>query len=179
MSYVDPPTFVAAATLTAADLNVAMDDIRDHEARLNAQAFQGVALSHSAAVSIPDNSDTPISWSSAYLDEGNWWTSGTDVVVPSGALPPGASSVVVEATASVRFAANGAGSRRLQVMVNGAITEGRPIVSALTGDTTEIFWLAWAVVVPTDIITLEVFQNSGGSLNAANMFLHVKRIGVL
>src|SRR5258708_7100338 len=104
MSYVTPPTFVSAATLAAADLNILSEDIADLDARARAGAFQGVALVRSAAQSISASADTAISFVTAPVDEGSWWTSGTDVVVPSGAIPPGSSQIAVEISAAARFA---------------------------------------------------------------------------
>lgn len=45
--------------------------------------FSGVSLTASGTLS-SGGSSTEISWDSESFDVGNWWSSGTDIVVPSG-----------------------------------------------------------------------------------------------
>lgn len=177
MAYTTPPTFVAAATLTAAELNILSDDIIDLDARAKQTRFTGVSLSRTAAQSIADTSFTALSWTSASIEVDNWWTSGTNVVVPAAAIPSGYTTIYVEIHGQTRAASNGTGTRAIQFKLNGTLIELAYNTSALTGETTAVQHTVWAEVAATNIITMEVYQTSGGALDFTTSSLKVKRLG--
>lgn len=180
MAYTTPPTFVSGDVLTAAQLNVVSDDVTYLKAALDAQSFCGVALTRTSSQSIPDNSWTNVSWASANVETGgNWWTSGTDITVPTGAIPPGYTSAVLEVTFQARFDANGTGVRAIKVFLDGSTVEQSFYTSAISGETTAVSTTVWAVATSGQVITGAVIQNSGGSLDVTHLSIHVKRVGAL
>lgn len=178
MAYVDPGSFSPGDTLTASEVNVWADDIRYLKAAADSVAFDGVSLLRSSAQSIPNNTLTSISWSSAPLDVSGWWTSGTDMTVPAGAVPSGYTNAILEISAYARFVSNGTGTRSIAVIQNGSTVEAGISVSAITGDTTQVGGTWWAVVAVGDVLDIQVKQTSGGALNADFATCHAKRIGV-
>jgi len=176
MAYVTPPTFVASAVLAAADLNIVSDDVAYLKAFADAQAGSGVSLLKGTSVSCTTATFTTIAWVSSPIDIGGWWTSGTNIVVPTGLVPPGYTSVAVEVQAAARFDSNGTGSRAIQVLLNGTVVEVPFSTSAITGDTTPVGVTVWADCVDGDVITVQVYQSSGGALNCNHCNAHVKRI---
>lgn len=180
MAYATPPTFVSGDVLTAAQLNVLSDDITYLKSQADTLAFCGVSLIKNSAQSIPDTSWTDIVWASTPVETGgNWWTSGSSVTVPTGAVPPGYTSVVLEVSLQVRFDANGTGSRAIQVMLDGSTVEWSFWTSAISGENTPLQQIVWVVATAGQVITGAVYQSSGGSLNASTMAMHIKRVGAL
>lgn len=179
MTYITPPVFVAGTALAAADLNIMGSDIGDLDARVTAMAFEGVALARTTNLSVVTATFTDVPWSSASIDVSGWWTSGANITVPSGAVPPGFTSVVLEIDASCRFAANGTGSRAVEILLNGGVVEHAKYSSAISGETTTVDITVWAVAAAADVIKVDVYQTSGGNLDASQISAHVKRIGYL
>lgn len=177
MSYTTPPTFVASDVLAAADLNILSDDIIDLDARANEQAFMGVSLVRSSNQSTSTATLTDLSWTSANLDVGSWWTSGTDIVVPAGAIPSGFTTIYVEIHGQTRAATNATGSRTISFLLNGSTIEDNFSAGALAADPTTIQHTVWAEVAAADVLKMQVSQNSGGSLNWSNSSWKVKRLG--
>lgn len=176
MAYVTPPTFGADTALPASDLNVLSDDISYLKAFADAQAGSGVSLLRTTNLSVVTASWTDIPWGSAPIDITGWWTSGTDITVPSGLVPPGYTSVVIEIETRARFDQNGTGARQIQVMLNGGLVEIPFATSGITGETTPVAITVWADCVDGDVLTVQVYQNSGGNLNCNHAVAHVKRI---
>ena len=179
MAYIDPPAFAGSEVLAAADLNVAMDDIRALKVLADSVAFCGVSLGRPAAQSIPTTVHTSVSWSEAPIDSSGWWSSGTDAVVPADAVPPGYSQAVLEIDIQASYATNGTGLRAVEVTVNGGVVEYQFKISAITGDTTQVAQTVWAQVSVGDIVNGKIYQSSGGDLAASEISMHIKRIGVI
>ena len=180
MAYVTPPTFVATDTLTAAQLNILGDDILYLKAAIDAMAFTGVALSRTTNLSCTTATWTDVSWDSATIDTSSFWSSGTDITVPASAIPAGSTNVVFMVQVQVRFAANGTGSRAIQVLKNGSTVERARYLSAITGETTEVDTFVWAVsVAAADVLKLQVYQTSGGALIANSISMHAWRGGYI
>lgn len=179
MSYTTPPTFVADDILAASDLNILSDDIIDLDARAHETAFMGVSLLRTSSQTISDDTLTAISWVSAPVDVGGWWTSGTDIVVPAGAIPSGYTTILIELHGQTRADVNGTGSRSIVFQLNGSDIEIGRAVSAIAGDTTSYDHLSWAEVAAADVITMIVKQTSGGNLAYTYSTFHVKRLGPL
>lgn len=179
MAYVDPPTFVGEDTLTAAQLNVLSDDIRSIHAQTIANTFNGVAVLRTADLTLTNNVSTAVSWASAPLDTDGWWSTGTDIIVPLGAVPPGYSSISVSVQGHARFAANGTGSRSIRFLINGSVVDGSYFVlTGISGEQMTVTSQAWiAQAVDGDVITMEIKQTSGGSLVADLLTGYVNRLG--
>jgi hypothetical protein len=174
VTYTTPPTFVADEILAAADLNILGDDIVYLKGISDGVAFSGCQITRVAATSIATSTDSPITWSSETFDYGGWWSSGTNVVVPAGAIPAGYTSIAVLVIARTRFASNGTGNRKISVKKNGS-SFGNPHTSALSGDATPMDVTELEVVEAGDIITFEVWQSSGGALDVSQTQLTVVR----
>lgn len=178
MSYTTPPAFPSNTIVPAADLQTLSDDIADLDARANTTSFFGVALLRTSDQSIADSSDVDISWSSEAIDAGSWWSSGTDAIVPVGAIPDGYTTIYVSISGYARFATNGTGVRSIGFLVNGAVQEQRAVVGGISGDVTYVALPeVWAEVAAGDVITAQVTQTSTGSLALQKAAMHIKRIG--
>lgn len=178
MSYTPPPTFEPGDPLAAAELNILSDDIAYLAAGLAGTTFSGVKLSRSANQSIPDSTDTAISWSSEVYDLGSWWSSGETITVPAGAIPEGGSQIACLVIAAATFATNGTGSRRLRIDVGGDVVASWP-VSALSGDQTSLVLSDVVVVEAADDIEILAYQSSGGALNVTEARLTIVRLGLV
>jgi hypothetical protein len=175
MAWTTPPTWNSGDTLAASDLQIVSDDLSYLKAVADGTTFLGTRVTRAAATSIPDSTSTAITFTAENYDYGSWWASGTDIIVPAAAIPSGFTTIAVSITVRVVFASNGTGQRRASIKVNGSAIVN-PSVGAVSGDTTEIsFSIPWPVAA-ADVITMEVYQNSGGALNASSMACTVYRI---
>lgn len=177
MAYTPQRSWSTGDTISASDLNTYLrDNSDDLDARVSGLVFSGCTLSRAAATSIGDATWTAISWSAERKDTGGWYSSGTNIVVPSGAIPAGYTEIAVRMEARTLFASNATGSRRLRLLKNGTPFRS-PTVGAITGDPTEIFANGVEYVSAADILTVELYQNSGGALNASETIVDVYRLG--
>ncbi len=169
MSWTTPPTFLSGAILTAAEQNILSDDLSYLKAQTDSTATQRVYLTRTANLSLTTGVYTAIPWGSAVYDLGGWWTSGTNIVVPAGAIPAGFTTSAIDVWAKARFASNNAGVRFLRVLLNGTVQGVGDSTGAVNGDTTDMSTFSSMVAAAGDIITVQVAQSSGGSLNATQM----------
>lgn len=174
MAYVAPPNFVAGAVLTEANLDVLSDDIAYLYGATSAQSFSGCQVTRDAATNAADSTETPITWTAEPFDLGNWWTSGTNIVVPATAIPAGYTTIMLMVSARTRFAANGTGYRYLRALKNGTAF-GYVNGSAINGETTDLVMVEFVTAVVGDIITVAVYQNSTGALNYTQSQVTVAR----
>lgn len=177
MAYTDPPTFVADDPLAADELNILSEDIADLDSRVEGTVFASVQLRRAATQSIPNSSDTEVAWDTENFDHGGWYSSGNAVVVPAAVIPDGDTSIGVDVVALVKFATDGTGKRKVTVLKNGS-GFGNWKVAALDDDNTSIVYPDQVIVEEGDEITVEVWQNSGSSLNISEARLTVSRRGV-
>lgn len=168
-------TAVAGVNLTAAQWN---QYVRDNENYLkgiaDGVAFSGTRVTRAAATSIADATASTITFTAEAYDYGSWYTSGTNVVVPAGAIPSGYTTIALLCFANSTFATNGTGRRYVIIKQNGTSIAG-PSVSADSGEETYQFAQGFAIAAAGDIITLDLKQNSGGSLNVTSTNLTVVR----
>lgn len=174
MAYATPPTFVAGDILEAAQLNVLGEDIEFLYGVAQGVTWSGVQVYRTGSQSIANTTDTLVTWQAEAFDAGGWWTSGTNIVVPAGAIPPGYTTIAVHFICRVRFVDNGTGSRSLQVQVNGS-SAGSNAAKADSGETTEVWVADYAVVAAGDVITAQVRQSSNGALNMDSAKISVVR----
>lgn len=175
MAWTTPPTFAGGNALAASELNVLGDDLLSLKSVSDGTVFSGTVLYRSAATSIPNDTPTAITWATELIDIGSWYTSGTDAVVPAGAIPAGFTTIACLAIARTSFAANSTGSRRIAVAVNGTWASS-VYVPGLNGDPTSVALSDVIFVAAGDVITCELWQNSGGSLNASATKLTLVRL---
>jgi len=136
--------------------------------------FSGVNLTRTANQSTSDSTSTKVDWSAENYDYGGWWSSGTDIIVPAGAIPTGFTTIAVLVMARIKWASNGTGLRYVYLMLNGA-EFGSISTSALTGDTTSLSVPDVAIAAAGGVITVEAKQTSGGVLNIASNQVTVLR----
>lgn len=177
MAYVAVPTFVANDPLAADDLNIIGDDIDYLKAIADGLVFSGCDVTRVAATSIANTTSTAISFSAEVYDYGSWFSSGTNVVVPVGAIPSG-TIIAVMVSGRTLFASNATGYRRLYLLKNGT-PFASPKVGAINGDTTDMDVMRITTAVVGDVFTMEVYQNSGGALNVTNSQLTVVRYALV
>lgn len=167
MAWTDPPTWTAA-TLTSSQMNQYVSaNLTYLKGIADGLSFSGADLSRTAATSINDSTSTAITWSAEIYDYGSWFASGTNIVVPAGAIPSGYTTIAVMVSGRVLFSANSTGYRRLYLLKNGTAFAS-PKTTAINGDTTDLDVMRITTAVAGDIFTLEVYQNSGGALNVHN-----------
>jgi hypothetical protein len=164
VAYVEPPTFTAASTATAADANILSEDIRYLKGVADGVAFSGARVGRTTNQSISTATATNISWTVETFDFGGWYSSGTNVVVPAGAIPSGYTTIAVLVITRARFASNSTGYRRLAIKLNGTAYNSTS-VDANSGAETEVNVTDFVTAAAADIITIEAYQTSGGALN--------------
>lgn len=163
-------------TLTSSDMNTYLrDNIEYLKGVADGVAFSGVQLTRTAATSISDSSETTITWTTEVLDYGGWWASGTNIVVPAGAIPSGYTTIALAVNARTKFAANGTGARRIKVKKNG--TEfGSVSLSGISGETVDLQLAELVTVVATDVLIFTVYQTSGSALDVSQTQISVYRV---
>lgn len=176
MAYVTPPTFVASDPLAAADLNILGDDITYLKGITDGVSFQAVTVTRSANTSIADSTWTAVSWTAEVIDYGGWYSSGTNIVVPAGAIPAGFTTIAIDLIPYIaQFDNNVTGIRGARILVNGTPSVLNSTQAGFASDDTVVNSTGLLVVAAADIITMEVYQSSGGALNAYGMRLTIAR----
>lgn len=165
MAWTTPKAWTSE-TLTSSDMNTYISDNLSYlKGITDGVGFSGVEALRGSNQSLTNATDTAVSFTSEGFDYGGWFGgSGTAVTVPAGAIPSGYSTVAVGIYVRGRFASNGTGYRRLTLVINGT-DEAAMSVDANTGAETEVAFTDFALVSSGDILTLEAYQSSGGSLN--------------
>lgn len=167
MSYTAPPTFVASDVLAAADLNILGDDIAYLYSVSQGLTLSGCKVKRTSDQSIPDSTDTDVTWVTEVFDYGSWWSTGATVTVPAGAIPSGYTTIAVMMIARLKFASNGTGVRRVTILQNGSTVETRTI-GGLSGDPTTADLVEVFTVAAGDTIKVQAYQTSGGALNLSS-----------
>jgi hypothetical protein len=174
VAYTTPPTFSAGAALAAADLNILGADITYLKGIADGVGFSGTRVTRAANTSIADSTDSLITFTAEAYDYGGWYSSGTNVVVPAGAIPGGYTTIAVMVIAQTTWHANGTGRRYVYAQQNGSNIAG----VSFTGDSGEDMFEAvtgFAICAAGDTLSLDVKQTSGGALNCYNSQLIVVR----
>jgi hypothetical protein len=166
MAYTAPPDFVAGDPLTEADLDVLSDDISYLYGVSQGVTLSGCQLRRTSTQSIGNTTWVAVTWQteSGGFDVGSWWSSGTNIVVPAGAIPPGYTTIAVDIRASTNFSADAAGTRFMRILVNGSEARKSSLTGIGGGDVTDIDVAHTVIVAAGDVITIEVYQSSGSSL---------------
>ncbi len=171
MAYVTPPTFTAATTATAADVNILGDDIKYLKAQTDLAVFSGMFAKRTTNQSISDSTDSDVTLTTEVWDNGGWIAvSATTATLPAGAIPAGFTTVAIDIRAAALFAGNTVGARRLIINQSGTQIYSKAIEATGTGGLTVDFSILWPAVAG-DTFKLQVWQNSGGALNLSSAYL--------
>lgn len=176
MVYTDPPTFDPDLPLPAADLNVISDDIRALHAISQGLTFMGVKLKRTTDQSIPNSTDTDVTWLTEVFDYGGFWSTGATVTIPASAIPDGYTTVAMLIICRLKFASNGTGNRRVTILQNGSEVDTRT-VGGLSGDPTSVDFSDVFTAASGDTVKVQAYQSSGGSLNLSSANLSLIRLG--
>jgi hypothetical protein len=163
MAYVTPPTFVALDPLAAAELNILGDDIVYLKGITDSVSAQGVQLKRTSDQTITTGTETPVTFQAESFDYGGWWSSGTDIIVPAGAIPSGYTTIIVMVVMRARFATNGTGVRRIRPLLNGT-NFGSMTVGGISSDPTDLTITEFVEVEAGDVITMGVYHTKGSNL---------------
>lgn len=174
MAWTTPPTWNSGDTLAASDLQIVSDDLTYLKGVTDGVTASGCTVSRATNQSINDSTTTSITFLIEDMDLGGWWSSGTDIVVPAGAIPAGFTTILVHIIGDIQFAANGTGYRAVSIYINGSLL-GTRNSSAVSGETTSVGIDRYAVVAAADVITIRATQTSGGALNATKITASVVR----
>lgn len=167
MAYSDPRTWATGDIVTASALN---QDLRDNVAYLKGitegVTFSGTKVTRdgAAAQSIPDATDTDVTFTAESFDAGAWWSSGATVTVPSGAIPSGYTTIAVLLIGIVRFVSNSTGGRKIIFLKNGSEVDSLS-VAAQSGEATTVSLTAFATCSAADTFKMQVRQSSTAALN--------------
>lgn len=140
------------------------------------QATRGALLARAATQSIPNDTETAITWPTPERQTETVWASGspTLLTIPSGVT-------LVRLVGQVTFAANATGSRKARILKNGTMEGvGLPAVRTLAAGGTDVTVIPLAgAIVPVeagDTLDVRVTQDSGGALNiqATNTWLSIE-----
>jgi len=175
MSWTDPPTFVSGDPLAADDLNTLGADLTYLKAIADGVGFLGVDLTRVASTSIADSTATDVTWTAENFDYGSWWSSGTDIVVPSVAVPSGYTTIALLYHFRCLWDANTNGVRFANILLNGSAV-GVPGVPGSSPDQLPIDNMGFiAPVSAADVIKIQLEQTSGGALDASQIHLTIVR----
>lgn len=174
MSWSAPKTMGAEAGVSSDWNTYVRDNLNYLKGITDGVTFSGTQVTRTAATSTTTATYYAVVWSAEVFDYGGWWASGTNIVVPAGAIPSGYTTIALLISARTRWAANGTGSRRLRILKNGSEIDAVS-VSAITGDTTEVALVSFVTAVAADVITVESYQSSGGALNISSSQISVVR----
>ena len=175
MAWVDPPDWVEGQVVTAAQLDQYITANTSYLKGLSdGLTFSAVRVTRSAATSVATGSWTAVTFTAEGYDYGSWWSSGTNVVVPAGAIPSGYTSIALLCQARTIFDANATGYRGIRILLNGS-SEAAFTNASFATDSSHVNGSAFIVVVAGDILTVERYQNSGGALDASSCQFDVAR----
>lgn len=174
MAYTTMKTW-GSETLTSADMKTYLtDNIEYLKGVSDGLVFKGVSLTRVAATSISTSTNTDVSWSAEIEDIGGWWTSGVNITVPSAAIPTGFTTIKLLVVARTLWATNATGTRKMILRLNGGAFAS-PNVAALPSDDVDQDVTEFVSAVAGDIVTLQLWQDSGGGLDASNTKITVVR----
>lgn len=180
MAWTDPPTFNAGDILTASQLNQYVTANTNYlKAQADGTTASAVQVIRGSAQSIGDGitSYTEVSWTSEGYDLGSWWSSGTDITVPSGAIATGFTSALATVKLRLKWATDATGLRRARVMLDGGVVSGGQMtVGGISGDGTELIHTIDFLIEAGQVITIEVSQSSGGNLDLDYAICSVTRL---
>lgn len=167
MTYSVVSTKATGDTVAASDWNTYLrDNLADHEARIIGNTFSGASVTRASNQSISTAAWTAVSWTAESTDQGGWIaTTSTTFTVPAGAIVAGYTSIFVSFGVSIYWAANSTGGRGLRFLKNGTEYAGDTRL-ATTGAMGVTVVAPDIIAVAGDTFTCEIYQDSGGALNA-------------
>ena len=179
MAWTDPQTWAAGNPVTAAELN---EQLRDNMTYLkdvaDGVAFSGIQIKRdvntTSAQVIPNATWTAVVFHTVLFEYGDWWTSGSNITVPATAVPDTATAIVLLTSLKASWEADATGTRRVRVNLNGT-SFGAMSLDALNdvSQETELNMVEFVSAVAGGVVTFEVYQDSGGSLDLRGLLVNV------
>jgi len=166
---------VAGDPAAAADLNTLGDDIAYLYSLVQGTTFSGVQLTRTTDQTLATGAGEYVSWNSQIFDFGGWWSTGTAITVPAGAIPDGFTRIAILVFGRIKFESDDTGARRIQVHVNGTSVGSRTVGSLTGGDPTDIQISEVTTVEAGDIVKLEGYHTAGHNLNLSACDISVLR----
>ncbi len=155
----------ASETLTSSDMTTYLtDNIEYLYGKVSGLTASGVQLKRTSNLTVADSSAVNIAFQAESFDYGGWWSSGSAVTVPSGAIPSGSTAVLCLVVGRLRWATNGTGVRRVRPILNGT-SFGSTTIDGQNGDDTDMSITEFTTVSDGDVLYLEAYQTSGGNLD--------------
>ena len=154
-----PRTWVAANTLTAAQMNVDVRDNGDYllTSKPNARVY------NSGAISLATGSVTALTFDSERYDKGAGSHSTSS---NTGRLTvPTSCGGVYLIGGNVSFASNSTGVRQIGIRINGSTTIAQVYVNTNSSADCNLSICTAYSLAAADYVELMAFQNSGGNLN--------------
>lgn len=175
MAWTDPFTATNGTPYTASQWNqYGRDNLNYLKGIADGVTASGVQLNHDSSVQvISDATATNVSFQNESFDYGGWWSSGTTITVPAGAIPAGFTSILLLVVCRARWETSATGNRRIRPLLNGTLF-GSHTIGGITGDPTDQTITEFVLAEAGDTIQMEVYQSSGGALD-----LEVGNISVL
>lgn len=167
--------------LTQGDLNTYLRDNTEYlKGIVDGTSYMGVQVTRSGAQSVASSSSTTVIFTAEVSgsDVGGWWSSGSAIIVPSGAVPSGGTVICVHVEAEATFGSDSTGQRIMNLYHNGDQQLPGRIVPAVNGDATSFGMSRYLFAQAGDEINLRVYQNSGGNLDLTNVVVSVVRVGL-
>lgn len=164
------PTFTTGAIVHQYQLNLLAAGITNLSLLLNGvpptrSYIPAVAVNLTGSQSIPNNTDTTVTWAAAGVNNDTMWASGAadHLLIQTGG--------VYVAVARPHFASNPTGTRACHIMLNGTSIIANSVAVAASnavGVSADTIFTAMTPpmrLAPGATLYLSVFQNSGGALN--------------
>lgn len=131
----------------------------------SAPSYSGASVYNSAYISIPNNTDTVLTFNTENFDTNSYHDTSTNT---SRLTVPADGKYLI--TANVGFAANATGYRYAQIKKNGSTNVCQVGINFTNSGTFDTQLTATTVVnaVTSDYFEIQVYQNSGGALNGGS-----------
>lgn len=180
MGWTTPKTWASLTELLASDLNTHLrDNLSYLKAITDSIPFSGAQGTRGEAQNIQDDSYENITLTIQNYDYGGWFApSSSKIIVPTGAIPGGYTTIACLCYGTVEYeASNGVGRRVIRLKKNGTAF-GYQAIAGIT-DAQAIMVTDFATAVAGDEFQLETLQSSGGTIEATYTAFTVVRFAVV
>ncbi len=136
-------------------------------------AYQGVLLTRSTSQTISNDTETTISWSAEKHDVGAYHESAQ----PTWILVPTDLGGTYNIYASINWEAHAVGYRWIKILVNDVVITENIRSTYATYEMTQFVSVPW-LLAEGDIVTIKVYQASGGNLDIVRYDAYTPLFGI-